>query len=153
MPSKCKPNSLAWKSVLFIRCPCVSTPTGQHPKLGPHVLPLNNGRLLSATLLPPAEHLLFLKNIWNVYAGMVLVLYTYVIISNPPNDPVVLAEFAEAHAGNEELNRDSNLPDPSARSLCMKVPHWRIALPCLLSRASPVPLACLLLQQPARAFL
>lgn len=49
-----------------------------------------------------------------VYADMDLVLYTYIIISNPPNNPTVLREFAEGHTGNKKLNRDSNLPDPSA---------------------------------------
>lgn len=126
-------------------------------KLGPskpRAIPLNTGLLLSATLLPLLNTYLFLKNIWNVYAGMVLVLYTYVIISNPPNNPMVLAEFAEAHTGNKELNRDSNLPDPSARSLCIKQDASLQNCTYVSSLPSqPCPLSLPALRQTAWAFL
>lgn len=66
----------------------------------PPAIPLNDGLPLLATLFPLLNAYSFFKNTRTVDAGTVWVLYTYILISNPPTNPMGLEEFAEDHAAD-----------------------------------------------------
>lgn len=83
---KIQTKVLSMEFSVLISCPVLpSTPPGQHQKVGPskpHAIPLNYGLPLLAILLPLLNTYSFFKNIWNINAGTILVLYTYIIIFN-----------------------------------------------------------------------